>query len=567
MTSHKGAVTVSLGWGNLSFFGGLDGAGSADRSVAAFEFVHAACGIDEALLASEKGMTRGTDADFDLVAGRACAIHSATRTNDHGVLIIRMDVSFHSSKCENMAGNFNEGNPFLSKWRKISATMEKAPAVLGAQGEVLRTFGELNRRAEAWAEKFENAAGRPRVLLALENGPDWPEILLGVWMAGGLVVPCEPASGPLVLKEIEALCGITTTISLKNGAIAQDCVEVGGDDDIDFPGADLLKVTSGTSSERRAVAFTAGQLLADATNLHASMGFQPEDRNLGLISFAHSYGFSNLVGMLCCFGVPVVTCHDALPRALGAVIETAGATVFPGVPAMYRGLTGIGFCSKKLRLCISAGAPLPGKDAAAFFEASGLKIHSFYGASECGGICYDASEDAGVPEGFVGRPVGGVQMTKTTHDQPGAVIVSSPAAGLGYLPARPGDLLADGKYQPPDILEECEAGFRILGRDSDFINVGGRKISPHDIEKVLRQHPGVQEVVVFGLPDSGSRGQVVAACVVAEVSEQILRQHCGQIMSTWQIPRCWFFVDQVPVNARGKISRADLRSLFSGTVA
>ncbi len=69
MTSHKGAVTVSLGWGNLRFFGGLDGAGGADRAIAALEFVHAACGIDETLFASEKGMTRGTDADFDLVAG------------------------------------------------------------------------------------------------------------------------------------------------------------------------------------------------------------------------------------------------------------------------------------------------------------------------------------------------------------------------------------------------------------------------------------------------------------------------------------------------------------------
>jgi len=475
-----------------------------------------------------------------------------------------MDVSFHSSKCKNMSGNFNEGNPFLSKWRKIFATMENAPAVLGPQGEGLRSFGELNRRAEGWAEKFGNVARRPRVLLALDNNPDWPEILLGVWMAGGLVVPCEPSSGLLVLKEIETLCGITSTISQKNGIITQVDVEEAGENDEIFPEADLLKVTSGTSSERRAVAFTAAQLLADAANLHASMGLRPEDRNLGVISFAHSYGFSNLIGMLCCFGVPVVPFHDALPRALSAVIEAAGVTVFPGVPAMYRGLTGIGFCSKTLRLCISAGAPLDGKDATAFFEASGRKIHSFYGASECGGICYDAGEEVGVPEGFVGKPVSVVHLTKVTAEGQGSVIVSSNAVGLGYLPARLGDLLADARYQPPDILEECEAGFRILGRDSDFINVGGRKVSPYDIEKVLRQHCGVQDVVVFGLPDSGARGEDVAACVVADASEQTLRQHCGQVVPTWQIPRGWFFVDELPLNARGKISRADLRKRFSG---
>ncbi len=472
-----------------------------------------------------------------------------------------MDVSFHSSESKKMSGFFNDGNPFLSKWRKISATLKKAPAILGPRGEVLRSFEEVNDRAGGWAERFSKTGVRPRVLLALDNGPDWPEILLGVWMAGGLVVPYEPSAGSLALKEIVALCRLNTSITSIDGNISMDILPES--EDAPYPEADLLKVTSGTSSERRAVAFTAGQLLADASNLHASMGFQPHDMNLGLISFAHSYGFSNLVGMLCGFGVPVVPCHDALPRSLSRVIEASGVTVFPGVPAMYRGLTGIGFRSGKLRLCISAGAPLAGKDATAFFETSGLKIHSFYGASECGGICYDSSGDVSVPEGFVGRPVSGVQLTKLTSSGPGAVIVSSPAAGLGYLPQRLDDLLADGTYQPPDILEECEEGFRILGRDSDFINVGGRKISPYEIEKVLRQHPEVRDVVVFGLLDSGTRGECVAACVVADISEQNLRQHCGQWIPTWQIPRYWFFVDELPVNARGKISRAGLKQKFS----
>ncbi len=501
-----------------------------------------------------------------------------------------------------MTGIFNDGNPFLSKWRKISATMENAPAVLGPQGEVLRSFGEVNRRAEGWAEKFGKTGIRPRVLLALENGPDWPEILLGVWMAGGVVVPCEPSSGRGVLKEIVNLCGINTTVASNAGMIALESLEAAGD--VPFSQADLLKVTSGTSSERRALAFTAGQLLADATNLYSSMGLRPDDRNLGLISFAHSYGFSNLIGMLCCFGVPVVTCHDALPRSLSGVIEGAGVTVFPGVPPMYRGLTGIGFRSKTLRLCISAGAPLAGKDGAGFFEAAGLKIHSFYGASECGGICYDASEEVSVPEGFVGRPVSGVNLAKLVEEGAGDAaltgqvlslpktqggvfacpglgdevplghklapcgagrfVVSSFAVGLGYLPERPGDLLADGTYQPPDILEECGEGFRILGRDSDFINVGGRKIIPTEIEKVLRQHPGVHDVVVFGMSDPGSRGEMVAACLVGEASEKSLKQHCGEEMPTWQIPRCWFFVSELPVNERGKISRLELRRKFSG---
>ena len=63
----------------------------------------------------------------------------------------------------------------------------------------------------------------------------------------------------------------------------------------------------------------------------------------------------------------------------------------------------------KLRLFISAGAPLPVATAKRFQEKFNLPIHSFYGASECGGICYDR-EAANQNEGFVGEAMNGVNL-------------------------------------------------------------------------------------------------------------------------------------------------------------
>jgi len=64
---------------------------------------------------------------------------------------------------------------------------------------------------------------------------------------------------------------------------------------------------------------------------------------------------------------------------------------------------------------------------------------------------------------------------------------------------------------------------------------------------------------VLGIPAS-ARGEEVAACVAGEATEDELRRLCFQNLLPWQVPRRWYFWKEIPVNARGKISRADLRA-------
>jgi acyl-coenzyme A synthetase/AMP-(fatty) acid ligase len=316
----------------------------------------------------------------------------------------------------------------------------------------------------------------------------------------------------------------------------------------------LLKLTSGTTGAPRAIRFTAGQLLADCDNVCDSMGLTAQDVNYGVISFAHSYGFSNLITPLLCRGIPVVAAEDAIPRAIVAGLAATGATVFPGVPAHFRTLASFSSAAGRLRLCISAGARLSGETAREFHRAWGLKVHSFYGASECGGICYDAGDDPDVPEGFVGSPLANVSLEPL---ESGHMQVRSQAVGLGYWPDEPGDL-AGGVFEPADLLEKWRDGYVITGRTSDLIHVAGRKVNPAEIEAVVRKCPGVADAVVLGLP-AGLRGEEIAACVVGQVAEESLRRFCGESLAPWQMPRQWIFLPEIPVNARGKTSRADLR--------
>ncbi len=232
------------------------------------------------------------------------------------------------------------------------------------------------------------------------------------------------------------------------------------------------------------------------------------------------------------------------------------------MPTLFRALAAVGPGSSRPRLCISAGAPLTPEIASKFAETWQTKIHTFYGASECGGICYDASEDFGIEPGFVGNPMRGVTLELAEDAGPSQAAVISKAVGKGYHPSRPGESFG-GQYVPGDLLEKTAGGYRICGRVSDFINVAGRKVNPAEIEQVLGALPEVESVVIVGLP-TGSRGEEVGACYVGGAKIEALRKACARALPSWQVPRHWLRLEEMPINSRGKISRADLRKLLLG---
>jgi acyl-coenzyme A synthetase/AMP-(fatty) acid ligase len=219
----------------------------------------------------------------------------------------------------------------------------------------------------------------------------------------------------------------------------------------------------------------------------------------------------------------------------------------------------------KLRLCISAGAPLPLAVAKKFRQKFGSSIHSFYGASECGGICYDREGTLDI-EGYVGSPMNAVDLEMIDPKaESSQVRVRSAAAGDGYFPDADEERLGHNVFVPDDLLARCGDGFKIVGRISDVINVAGKKVNPVEIEDALLRIPGVRQAVAFGrTAAAGLRNEEVTACVAgsAELEEAALLDACRKTLSTWQVPKRIFIVDAVPANERGKISRRELAKRF-----
>ena len=326
-----------------------------------------------------------------------------------------------------------------------------------------------------------------------------------------------------------------------------------------------LKFTSASTGGPRLVAVTAAQLAADAENIVATMGLRPDWPNLGVISLAHSYGFSNLVLPLLLHGIPLTLAASSLPEAVRQAAADEHDITLAAVPALWRAWHESDAIPANVRLAISAGSPLPLPLEQAVFAASGLKIHNFLGATECGGIAYDASNTPRTDAACVGAAMRNVQLSRSEAD---CLQVHSRAVAQTYWP-EPDVKLGHGCFQTSDLVEFKEGLVFLCGRANDQINVAGRKLSPEIIEHALRAHPGVRDCLVFGAPGTDrERTEIIVACVAGNSATggDALKQFLLDTLPAWQVPRAWWFVESLEVNQRGKLSRAEWRRKYLSRV-
>src|SRR5438034_246798 len=410
------------------------------------------------------------------------------------------------------------------------------------------------------------------IAIQIGNHDDWPSILIACLRKRLAVLPLEQSISDQQRAAALRICRASAVVKAAlSGGRPPEIVPLRTAASKPNWGENpptLLKLTSGTTAAPRAIRFRSEQLLADCTQICDTMGISDADLNFGVIPISHSYGFSNLLTPLIARGVPMVVSRDRTPRAILADLGHSNATVFPGMPVFYQAFCEMEYVPvlPKLRLCISAGAPLPRAVSKKFREKFNLTIHSFYGASECGGICYER-ETTNEEESFVGQPMKDISIELLNSNAGTSQIqVRSSAVADGYFPEPDEEKLGNGIFVPDDLLARHDSGFKIVGRISDVINVAGKKVNPAEVEAHLLRFNGVRQAVVFGLTaGAGLRNEEVAACVVVspQVSENDLLRFCRAALSAWQVPKRVFVVDAIPMNERGKISRRDLARRFS----
>ena len=362
------------------------------------------------------------------------------------------------------------------------------------------------------------------------SGPDFIFKLLRAWRAGSLTCPLEPEQSSPSFDTLPTNC-------------------------------EHLKLTSASSGPPKCIAFTGAELAADAANIVSTMLLNEDAPNIGCISLAHSYGFSNLVLPLLLHGIPLFLIPAPLPELILSTAKKARWVTLPAVPALWKTWHETRSVPHNVHVAISAGAPLPLDLEVAIFQRSALKIHNFYGSSECGGIAYDGTS---LPrtENCVGSALNNVRLSLSPT---GTLVVESDAVGETYFP-EPQPALRSGRFETTDLAEIREGVVYLRGRLTDLLNIAGRKASPDAIEAILRTHPAVVECIVFGISEAAQdRSETVVAAVHAKAPVQIsdLTTFLSGKLPAWQIPRRWWFTEELAPNNRGKISRAEWKNRYS----
>jgi len=264
------------------------------------------------------------------------------------------------------------------------------------------------------------------------------------------------------------------------------------------------------------------------------------------------------------------------------LIRAASATLFAGVPSLYRQMLKYGDLGSDdlatLRHGLAAGEALSPALLRDWRSATGKEIYEAFGMSECSTF---VSNHAGQPikPGSPGKPQRGRTITVIPRAGPAAPVAAGEIGLLAIHRSDPGLML--GYWQRPD---EEAAAFRgdwfvggdlaafdedgylwTHGRADDIMNAGGYRVSPLEVEAALLDCPGIAEIAV-GEHRVRSDVSVIAAYVVRRdgsiVGAPEILAHAAARLAAYKRPRQIFFVPALPRSRNGKLLRRALPSLI-----
>jgi acyl-CoA synthetase (AMP-forming)/AMP-acid ligase II len=339
----------------------------------------------------------------------------------------------------------------------------------------------------------------------------------------------------------------------------------------------LVLHTSGTTSRPKIVPLSQRNVCASAENIRTSLALSDKDRGLNVMPLFHIHGLIAAVLAPLSAGGSVFCTPGFNALKFFAAMEEAAPSWYTAVPTMHQAILTRArnnaqiIAAYPLRFIRSSSSSLPPQVLAELEATFGAPVVEAYGMTEAAHQMACNPLPPGVRKpGTVGVPAG---PEVAIMDEAGTLL---PTGAVGEIVIR-GDNVTAGYENNPKANGEAFTGgwFRtgdqgvidgdgfitITGRLKEIISRGGEKISPREVDEILMDHPAVQQVVTFGIPND-KWGEEVGAVIVlregAAATERDLRDFVGSRAADFKVPKKILFMDEIPKGATGKLQRIGL---------
>ena len=456
------------------------------------------------------------------------------------------------------------------------------------------TYRQLDARASALADRFRATGALPghAATLCATPGPDTVAALFALWRAGCLAVPLHEKLTPAEIEHARTTVKATLHVDnhILHGATRPDGADGPAHPDSPdaptaprpaphglatpsdpapptpytaFPDVTTLLLTSGSTGAATAFGFTRAALAASAAAVADRLRLTPDDRWALTLSLGHIGGLC-LVVRAVMTGASVRLWPVFDPDALASAVVRQQVTHLAVVPVMLRRLLArLGGRPRPPTLrCVLVGGAAASHGLLDDAWVAGLPIATTWGMTETASQVATAPPDlARRHPGTAGRPLPGIEVRATSAGALqvrgptlASIAVPGPGASPRALPRDPG-----GWFTTRDLGRVDSGGLIwIEGRADAIIVSGGLNVSPGEVERVIEALPGVNDAVVFGVPDE-EWGEVVAAVVEADpgvVTADDVDRYCRERLARGRCPSRIVVVDALSRTWTGKVMRA-----------
>jgi len=485
------------------------------------------------------------------------------------------------------------------------------------------TYAEIDRRANQVAALLRSQGIRrgDRVAIFLDNSVESVVSLFGILKADAVFVMLSPQLKAPKLQYILNNCGAKALISdvgrlnaavgiLPNTSSLESVIFAGDHKkikpnlhrkliswkelenlknvqpvkpaNIDIDLASII-YTSGSTGNPKGVMLTHLNMVSAATSITTYLENVPDDIIINVLPLSFDYGLYQVL-MAFKFGGTLVLEKSFvyLYEVLKRMVEEK-VTGFPGVPTIFAILLQMRDLKKydlsSLRYVTNTAAALPVKHIQQIRETfPQAKLYSMYGLTECKRVSYLPPGELDRRLDSVGKCMpnmeGWVVDENGNHLGPGVVgelVVRGPNVMKGYWGdpdgtddvLKPGMLPGEKVLYTGDLFRTDEEGFLyFVGRKDDMIKTRGERVSPKEVENVIHELEGVDEVAVIPVPDE-ILGSAIKAFIVPRngyrLTERSVLSHCKRYLEEFVIPKYFEFRDSLPKNPSGKIDKLVLK--------